>query len=88
MLNNNHLIKIPHIIQPAVKVISHVLINSKTVRELNNLTEEGNVFTSLESLFSFHKLLNVNVVNNLFSTTVGENGENKLRYIVLACGKL
>ena len=45
MFNNNHLIKIPHTIQPAVKVISHVLINSETVKEVNNLTEEDNVFT-------------------------------------------
>lgn len=88
MLNNNHLIKIPHIVQPAVKVISRVLINSETVKEVNNLTEEDNVFTSSESLFSFHKLLNVKVVTIVFDTIVGENGENKLRYIVLACEKL
>lgn len=71
MFNNNHLIKIPHIIQPAVKAISHVLIDSETVKEVNNLTEEGNVFTRAESLFNFHKLFNANVTV-LFDTIVGK----------------
>lgn len=46
MFNNNHQIKIPHILELAVKVISHVLINSETVKEVNNYTEEDKVFTS------------------------------------------
>lgn len=77
MFNNNHQIKIPHILEPEVQVISHVLINSETVKEVNNFSEEDNVFTSSESLFSFHKLLNANVVTILFDTIVGKNGENK-----------
>lgn len=77
MFNNNHQIKIPHILEPAVKVISHVLINSETVKEVNNFSEEDNVFTSSKSLFSFHKLLNASVVTILFDTIVGKNGENK-----------
>lgn len=88
MFNYNHLIKIPHIIEPVVKVISHVLINSETVKEVNNFTEEDNVFTSPETLFSFHKLLNANIVTILFHTIAGKNSENKWRYIVLACEKL
>ena len=45
MFNNYHLIKIPHTIQPAGKVIFHVLINSETAKEVNNLTEKDNIFT-------------------------------------------
>ena len=71
MFNNNHLIKIQHIIQPEVKVISHVLINSETVKEVNNLTEEDNVLPA-QSLFSLHKVLNANVVTVLCDTTIGK----------------
>lgn len=72
MFNNKHLIKIPRIIHPAVKVISHVLINSEAVKEVNNFTDEDNVFTSSESLFSFQKLLNANIVTILLDTIAGK----------------
>lgn len=73
MFNDNCLIKIPHVIQPAVKVISHLLMNSESVKEVNNLTEEDNIFTSSESLFSFYKLLKLIFVIILFDTIEGEN---------------
>lgn len=87
MCNNSCLIKISHILQPAIKVISHVLINSETVKEVNNHTEDT-VFTSSESLISFHKPLNANSVTILVDTIAEKNGENKLKYFVLACEKL
>lgn len=69
MFNDNCLIKIPHIIQPAIKLISHLLTKSESVKEVNNLTEEDNVFTNSESLFGFHKLLDT----ILFDTIIRKN---------------
>lgn len=71
MFTNNHLIKIQHIVQPEVKVISHVVIKSETVKEVNNLTEGDNV-SPAQSLFNLHKVLNANAVTILCDTTIGK----------------
>lgn len=68
----------------AVKVISHVLINSETVKEVNNLTEEDNVFTRLVFVQFFKRFLMQTLSPFYLILLQEKNDENKLKYFVLA----